>query len=348
MAQSNFAIYSDEQMTSIARFERAAAYENLAYLLVVREIMLLSEADRRKLINKKTYNDIEVYNWLEDRLYSIINSLRSYQDIYADFLDLKQFSDNDAFIAEMRDQGYGKWLDYSLRFYRTYVLEQLKMKVLFPRITSEIDRLDSAEILGDEFQIMQFLLTFDDGPTRVEGSTDRIIELLRKEKIPALFFVLGENLNKRLSKQSASKVNELYRGFHIGSHGYIHKPHRISFDWKTSLDKTRRGMDLVGEVKKPLFRPPYGQRTKELLLDLKKNREWCVLWNIDSRDWNKKMHATEVAQRTIKLMLLKRKGIILFHDIHWRTAEIVPMVFDYFRNSPIQWKDANYLENLSH
>ncbi|MFP3519600.1 polysaccharide deacetylase family protein, partial [Pseudomonas sp. SIMBA_077] len=88
---------------------------------------------------------------------------------------------------------YGAWGEASGQFHQQYLNEQLRLAALFPAVSSEIQRMDPAERLGDELADRQFLLTFDDGPSLRDGPTDQLIEVLRAYDLHSLFFVLGDS-----------------------------------------------------------------------------------------------------------------------------------------------------------
>ena len=60
---------------------------------------------------------------------------------------------------------------------------------------------------------------------------------------------------------------------------------------------------------------------------------------MDSQDWNKDITARQVADRQITLMLLWRKGILLFHDVHYKAQTAVPIIKEYFKKANINWVD---------
>lgn len=215
------------------------------------------------------------------------------------------------------------WHENALQFYENYLKEQLRLSALFPRITSEILTLNDNEIRGDESEGFlkegEFKLTFDDGPTKKGGNTDRLLKLLGDLQVPASFFILEESKKKR-----GGIEKELYRGFILGYHGEVHKPHTKKEIWQNAPKMAKELSEFNGNS--CVFRPPYGQRSEEFSQALKNEGCKLVLWNIDSQDWMKKMSAKEVYDRVLSLSLLYRKGIILFHDIHPKSYEILPQL----------------------
>jgi len=42
-------------------------------------------------------------------------------------------------------------------------------------------------------------------------------------------------------------------------------------------------------------------------------------------------------------MLLWRKGILLFHDIHSKAQKVTPIIHSYFKDTDITWMSAHEL-----
>lgn len=244
-------------------------------------------------------------------------------------------------LQESMPQNLSVWFQNAREFYAYYVYEQLRLAALFPRTTSEILTLDDSEITGLEYGDKQFLLTFDDGPSIKNGTTDKLIVTLKTNHVPAAFFVLGDMLSARLKTTSAEKIRDLYKPMAVASHGGTHKPYPKYDYWQTSLVNTKKLIDSVMQNRYGVlyFRPPYGQRNEKIVAFANQQHMRIVLWNIDSQDWNAKITAKEVADRVITLMLLWRRGIILFHDTHPKANEALPEIWKAVANCDIQWVD---------
>ena len=237
------------------------------------------------------------------------------------------------------------WYANALDFNRQYANELARLAFLFPKTSSEILTLYPNEITGNEYADKEFLLTFDDGPTPANGTTDKLAATLKKLNLNGIFFVLGESLQNRINASSKDKVAQLYEGSKLESHGKIHKSHQYLETWKESIDYT---FTAAGSVKpnanqRKYFRPPYGQRTEKVSEYLNSINASVMLWNIDSQDWNSKISAAEVNDRVITLMLLWRKGIVLFHDVHPKANEALPVMVKSLNGSGISFMDANKL-----
>ncbi|MGC5703954.1 polysaccharide deacetylase family protein [Pseudomonas sp. NFXW11] len=239
---------------------------------------------------------------------------------------------------------YGAWAEASARFHQQYLHEQLRLAALFPSVSSEIRRMAPAEHLGDELADRQFLLTFDDGPSPRDGRTDQLLEVLRAEDLHGLFFVLGDSFQARLNQSSEVQMRGLYDGQCVGIHGWEHKSHASWGEWQNSvIHSANLASRTLADAYQPLFRPPYGQRRSDSAGFFKAQGMQLMLWNIDSQDWSKKVSATAAAQRVQTLMLLWRRGIILFHDTHAKAALAVPALLDGNRYNGVQWLDCRSL-----
>ena len=237
---------------------------------------------------------------------------------------------------------YFRWSLASRRFHDAYLNEQLRLAALFPHISSEIQSFDDSERNGDELADRQFLLSFDDGPTAPAGNTDKLIALLHEQHLHAMFFVLGNNLQARLGRTSAQDLQHLYDGQCVALHGWEHRSHATWDEWWDSVSRTAALVKgTLPDDYQPLFRPPYGQRRSDARAELGLLGIRVSLWNIDSQDWSRAMSAEQAEQRVQTLMLLWRRGIILFHDIHIKAQGAVPELVKGNRADGVQWLDCH-------
>lgn len=126
-------------------------------------------------------------------------------------------------------------------------------------------------------------LTFDNGYEN--GYTAKILDVLKKEKVPATFFITGHYLNSApdLVKRMAEE------GHIIGNHSWGHPDFtRISdAKIKEELEKVRvKTMELTGQKDMIFLRPPRGifsERTLKVSRDLGYIH---VLWSLAFVDWH--------------------------------------------------------------
>jgi peptidoglycan/xylan/chitin deacetylase (PgdA/CDA1 family) len=257
-----------------------------------------------------------------------------------------------AWIAALRPAidalaaSFSAWRKEAGAFHTAYLREQLRLAALFPTVTSEILPLDPSELLGDGLPDRTFLLTFDDGPTLPGDTTETTIAALRDSHVNGLFLLLGSAVTPRRAATSDLALRSLYAGMCVGSHGAEHRSH---VRWPEALDHLNAFNGELAALLPPgqsslrFFRPPFGQRSAEIVRSLAAHGVTTVLWNIDSEDWQDGATANLTAGRVLTLMLLKRRGILLFHDVHPVAAATLPSLLHSLEHSGTNWLDCRDL-----
>lgn len=337
-------------MKSAIDFDIASKMEMLVFLEVFNEIIFANETDLFKTISVKDASHDGVKTWEKQTQERLVNNFKNLEpEALSALVSLKANADYSDLILATKQlsiempQTLMDWYKNSKNFYKNYILESIRLAAKSNKRTSEINTLDSSEKNGFELKDKNYLLTFDDGPTLKDGHTDNLIDVLEKENLFGIFFLSGDKLQKRVEENGKTSVSTLYKENWIGSHSMVHKSHQYLPDWKSQIDKSN---DIIKKVfnfnhKTFYFRPPYGQRNQEIIQYLLKNKQPILLWNIDSQDWSEKISSQEVSSRVITLMLLWRRGIILFHDVHTKAEKAVPLINNYFKDCTIKWLKPN-------
>jgi peptidoglycan/xylan/chitin deacetylase (PgdA/CDA1 family) len=162
-------------------------------------------------------------------------------------------------------------------------------------------------------------LTFDDGP--IPESTPYIVDTLKKYKVKATFFCVGENVKKH---------PELYKyiigeGHFAGNHTFNHLK-----GWKTELDTYIKNVnECAGYVSSNLFRPPYGKITRSQYCMLKTQYK-LIFWDVLVPDYDVNVSAEKC------LDIAKKKtrpgSILVFHDnlkAKNKLTKLLPGVLDF-------------------
>lgn len=165
----------------------------------------------------------------------------------------------------------------------------------------------------------EVVLSFDDGP--VPGKTENILATLDEFGVKATFLMVGEMA--KAHPELARKV--VSDGHSIGSHTYSH-PNLAHLSFDRALNEISKGAKAVAdatETDAPFFRFPYLADTSRLRHSLASRGTVVMDVQIDSKDYFRDAPAV-VASRTMQALRHRGSGIILMHDIHKRTAAMLP------------------------
>jgi len=149
-------------------------------------------------------------------------------------------------------------------------------------------------------------LTFDDGPW--PRSTVQILEILKKNKIKATFFMVGEPLQEY--PQIAQKVAA--SGHAIGNHTWHHWYHHMNEATAArEVEDTEALIYKITGVKTSLFRPPGGILNNGVADYAKKQGYFIAMWSSDSIDY-RPLSAAQVRHNVLKNA--RPGGMVLMHD----------------------------------
>ena len=359
----NRALWPDS-ISSPAEFDRASRAEILAFAHALAESEKLDNDALKVQLPVDGEMDIASIQHLRRKLWKILTG--NYVLASAACVAHDAFCPTDSHPNDLREEAeafssagiqprYRSWFDDATEFQRSYLYELLRLAAVFPRFNSEVLSLNDNEFAGWGLPDRHFMLSFDDGPTRGSGQpgsnaedTDRTIEMLRDNRVNALFFVMGKTFQARLRETSAGAMKALYSGLCVGDHGWVHKSHALWPQWQDSISSTASLIkETLPESYVPAFRPPYGQRPSDSGPFFQRLGLKVVLWNIESHDWNDDLTVDDVRQRVMSLMLLWRRGFVLFHDVHPRARVVVPQLISWLAHDGTTWTDCHAINIYS-
>jgi peptidoglycan/xylan/chitin deacetylase (PgdA/CDA1 family) len=176
-------------------------------------------------------------------------------------------------------------------------------------------------------------LTFDDGPHH--DATPLVLGVLRRHRVHATFFVLGEQLSyaPRLGRALADDGHE------VAVHGWDHRcllrrgPSGVYDDLARAVATIERHTG----TRPRWMRAPYGVFTGPALLAASRLGLDPVLWTCWGRDWTRRATPSSVASTVIRG--LSGGGTVLLHDsdvaaspCSWHaTMDALPRVLDHCR-----------------
>ncbi len=154
-------------------------------------------------------------------------------------------------------------------------------------------------------RVNKILLTFDDGPN--PETTPKILKKLSEHSIKAIFFCVGENVEKypEIARQIVSE------GHSIANHTYSHSD--INFFAKNVNELISNCSnvieDAIGEPPK-FFRPPHGRigiRTEKIVAKFYLTN---IMWSLLTYDYKNNFNIVSFAVEKY----LKNNSIIVLHD----------------------------------
>ncbi len=201
---------------------------------------------------------------------------------------------------------------------------------------SEEDPPSIAPVITGASRHRLVLFTFDDGP---HGHyTPRVLDVLEREQIRALFFVVPGRIARggpRADEEAALLREIAARGHWIGSHTQDHE-HLNTLDEiavREQIVSSEATLEEVLGVRPTIFRPPGGARSEasDRILAERGYSQW--LWTLVSGDFltTDPDRVLSIFQRSVRGR--ERRGlpggIVLLHDTHRWTAEALPELIAY-------------------
>lgn len=184
----------------------------------------------------------------------------------------------------------------------------------------------------------KIVLTFDDGPN---DQTVRLLEILKNHDVKASFFVLGSKVKKR-----PEIVRQAWEEGHIiANHSYSHADFHGMYESGVRSEILRTDAILKPYMKEKFFRYPHGNSTCAAEKALNQNNYLQVGWQVDTCDYAysngtisageasaceiSQEHKNDLKGHVLKLIERKKGGIVLFHDIHASTVDIIePLIIE--------------------
>lgn len=165
--------------------------------------------------------------------------------------------------------------------------------------------------------VKEIALTFDDGPD--ERNTDKILDALHDLKVPAAFFVVGE----QAMRFPELVVREAEEGHLVANHTFSH-PHLESLtprEAAAELAATQRLIEGLTGLRTPLFRAPYNAdidpESADDLAALRIALQGGYLFvgaDVDPNDWDDSKTVAQLANGVVAKITGAAGRIVVFHD----------------------------------
>ena len=188
-----------------------------------------------------------------------------------------------------------------------------------PAGNAQLARFD-ALYLGDTSQKVIYL-TFDAGYEN--GSTEKILDALKKHNVKAAFFLVGNYL-----EQNADLVRRMVAEGHIVGNHTMHHPDMSKITDPAAFQKELTDLENLyreitgGEMPK-FYRPPQGLYSEENLKLAKEMGYKTVFWSLAYVDWNNDAQPTAEQAYAKLLPRIHNGAVVLLHSTSKTNADIM-------------------------
>ncbi len=208
-----------------------------------------------------------------------------------------------------------------------------------PEIIKEADFLSKYPdiiTMGPDEKVI--FLTFDAGFDN--GNLTKILDTLKKKKVPATFFVDGNFV-----KTQESLVRRICDEGHIlGNHSLSHADMSTLNDfqkYKEQIEGWNHLVKVAGGKESNYFRFPCGRFSEKALQYNKKLGLKTVFWSFAYYDWDTN-DQPDPAAATEKILSRTHNGcIMLLHSVSSTNAEILPNLIDKLRSDGYTFKSLD-------
>jgi peptidoglycan-N-acetylmuramic acid deacetylase len=202
-----------------------------------------------------------------------------------------------------------------------------------------IKRYDSL-FLGDPSK-KDIYLTFDNGYEN--GYTDNVLDVLKRKKVPAAFFVTGQFMktHPHLIKRMAEE------GHIVGNHSYYHPDLTQVSDerLKNELEKVKlRYTEITGLKEMKYIRPPRGVFSERTIALAKREGYTHVFWSLAFLDWEtNKQRGWKYSYDQINKQI-HPGSILLLHTVSRDNSEALEKTIDALQKRGYTFKSLDDLQ----
>jgi peptidoglycan-N-acetylmuramic acid deacetylase len=200
-----------------------------------------------------------------------------------------------------------------------------------PAGSDELRRYDAA-YLGDPTDKVIYL-TFDAGYEN--GSTAKILDILKKHQVPAAFFLVGNYMEK-----NADLVRRMVEEGHIVGNHTMHHPDMSKLTDKAAFQKELTDLEdcfrtITGKELPKFYRPPQGLYSAENLKMAQEMGYKTVFWSLAYVDWNNDSQPTADYAFSKLLPRIHNGAVVLLHSTSKTNAQILDELLT-------KWKEMGY------
>ena len=197
--------------------------------------------------------------------------------------------------------------------------------------SAQLQQYDAA-FLGDPGKKVIYL-TFDAGYEN--GSTEKILDTLKKHQVPAAFFLVGNYI-----QQNADLVRRMAQEGHTVGNHTMHHPDMSKISDKAAFEKELTELEnlyqeVTGQQLSKYYRPPQGNYSEENLKMAKELGYKTVFWSLAYVDWNNDSQPTKEQAFSKLLPRIHNGAVVLLHSTSSTNAQILDELLT-------KWKEMGY------
>lgn len=186
----------------------------------------------------------------------------------------------------------------------------------------------------------EIYLTFDNGYEA--GYTPSILDTLKKEQVPATFFITGHYIRSK-----PDLVRRMVREGHIvGNHSWGHPDlTRISdAKYEQELQKLKAAYtQLTGKKMMTYLRPPRGTFNERSMKLAKQEGYVSVFWSAAYKDWVRdEQHGADYAYAQV-MRRIHPGAVVLLHTVSRDNAEALPKIIHDLKQQGYHFKSLDDL-----
>ena len=189
-----------------------------------------------------------------------------------------------------------------------------------------------AAYMGDPGE-KKLYLTFDAGYEN--GCTEKILDILKQQQVPAAFFLVGNYLEK-----NADLVRRMVEEGHIVGNHTMHHYDMSKLTTQEAFSKELQDLEdlyrkTTGQEMRKFYRPPQGIYSEENLKMAQELGYKTVFWSLAYVDWNQDAQP-KPEEAYAKLLPRTHNGaVVLLHSTSQTNADILEELIR-------KWKEMGY------
>ncbi len=176
-------------------------------------------------------------------------------------------------------------------------------------------------------------LTFDAGYEN--GVTEKLLDVLKEEKVPAAFFVVGNFI-----EENPQIIRRMEAEGHVVGNHTMHHPDMSAIAAEDAFKKELTELEdayrkATGKEMKKFYRPPQGKYSEENLKQANKLGYTTVFWSLAYVDWLQDQQPTREEALNLLNKRIHPQAIVLLHSTSKTNGEILEELIE-------GWKAQGY------